>query len=176
MIDISKLIRETFSPDELRHHIFDDAGGNSMMMLKRILQPDSIVFASFIDVYAEHLKHFGVGLVSAFEVHSEFLDREAHSHGGRPTTQLEGLHAMMLIGARVDENENQWFLLQNWWAAKQFVEVDVEYMERASPTIFFVKTPQTAIPTKFPINFARFAENENFLDKCESYAMLEFKY
>ena len=71
--------------------------------------------------------------------------------------------------------EKHWFLLQNWWAAK-FVEVDEKYnMKTAGATVYFVETSQHAIPTKFPINFARYAENENYLDKGEYYAMLKYK-
>lgn len=175
MIDISKMIRETFDAKELEKHIFDDVGGNSWIMLKRILQPKSIVFASHITMYAEDLKQYGTGLVSLFEVHPEFLDMHVHSHAGTPTTKHEGLHAMALIGARVDDTGKRWFLLQNWWKAKQFVEVDEEYMEAAGATVYFVKTPQLAIPTEFPINYASYVENENYLDKSDYYTMLEYK-
>ena len=81
---------------------------------------------------------------------------------------------MALIGVRQDETGKLWFLLQNWWEAKQFVEMDEEYLEASGAIVSFVKTPQHSIPTEFPVNFARFAENENGLDKSESYAMLEY--
>jgi len=63
------------------------------------------------------------------------------------------------------------FLLQNWWKKKQFVEVDEVYMKKCRPNIYFVETPQTKIPEEFPTNnMCTFLENEN-LDKPESYAM-----
>ena len=78
---------------------------------------------------------------------------------------------MILIGCRTEETKN-YFLLQNWWKKKQFVEVDEEYLKACSPTLFYVKTPQESIPNQFPTNFAKFAENEN-LDKQESFAQNE---
>jgi len=96
---------------------------------------------------------------------------DIHSYKGKPKGKNLGLHAMILIGCRTKETK-KYFLLQNWWKKKQFVEVDEEYLEECSPTLFYVKTPQESIPKKFPTNFAKFAENEN-LDKQETFAQNE---
>jgi hypothetical protein len=173
MIDISKLIRETFSAEELESHIFRNEGGDSAMLLRRILQPGSIIFASRSELFDRDLQEFGCGLVSKFTVFADFDDRTAHSHQGKPEGEELGLHCLVLIGVRVDAEGKRWFLLQNWWKQKQFVEVKEDYFKACAPTIYFVETPQFDIPEKFPKNYARYAENENYLDKSESYGLGE---
>jgi hypothetical protein len=170
-IDISKLIRETFSAEELESHIFRDEGGDSKMLLKRILQPDSIIFGS--ELFEKNLKVFGCGLVSKFEVYDDFSDRTAHSHQGKPQGVKQGLHCMIMIGASIDADEKRWFLLQNWWKQKQFVQVREDYFKACDPTVYFVETQQYDIPEKFPKTYARYAVNENYLDKSESYGLGE---
>eukprot|EP00760_Papus_ankaliazontas_P008271 PhM_4_TR13717/c1_g1_i1/m.29260 len=170
MLDMTAFIKNHFSPTDLEYHIFDDKGGNSRAMLKSILQPGSVVFASRSNFYAEHLKHYGPGLVSTFMVHEEFLPSHgSFSHRGKPTTTPVGLHAMVLVGARTEGGQD-YFLLQNWWNEKQFVEVDADYLENCDATVSFVKTPQTSIPDEFPNYIADIAEAE-LLDKPETYAL-----
>ena len=62
---------------------------------------------------------------------------------------------MLLIGHRTekrneDMQERHIFLLQNWWKAKQFVEVDDEYLANCNACLFFVKSTHT----KFPQNLS----------------------
>jgi hypothetical protein len=167
MIDMARMIRQTFPPVQLRRHIFDDAGGASRDMLEHILAPGSVIFASCSTFYANDLKQYGPGLVTGFKVHPDFYATDAkkvkHSHSGTPTGSVVGCHAMALIGARTDKKQ-QWFLLQNWWKRKQFVEVSETYLKACNALVYFVKTPQMKIPTKFPKQPRLFAENDN-LDK-----------
>ena len=79
---------------------------------------------------------------------------------------------MIIIGVRSDENGRKYYLLQNWWKEKQFVEIDYEYLKVCQPTLYYVKTPQTKIPDEFPTDLVRFSENEN-IDKPESYPDIE---
>ena len=173
MIDISKFIREQFSADQLEHHIFNNKGGNSVAMLKRLLEPNSMISSAFDSVkWDQCLKQYGPALVSQFEVFDDFADQTTHVHHGSSTTgQSRGMHSMVLVGAR-KEGGKHYFLLQNWWKQKQFVEVDVDYMESRGATIYFVKTPQTKIPKSFPQTHGIFAENE--MDKEEDYMMEDY--
>ena len=121
MIDMSKLIRDTFTAKQLEYHIFDNKGGSSFSMLKFILTKGSNTFAS--ENHTENLVRYGPGLVSYFEVYEDFRDNNKFSYSGIPTGDSVGLHAMVLIGYRKDEHGKVFYLLQNWWKDKQFVEV-----------------------------------------------------
>ena len=172
MIDISKLIHDNFDARQLEDHIFKDYGGSSETMLKYILEAGSIVSSEGIGMAEQRLRQYGPLLVARFEVHLDFFNNTVHRHHGKPFGKYKGLHAMVLIGARTDEKGKRFFLLQNWWKDKQFIEVDEEYLEHSSATLYYVKTPQHSIPDKFTVDYAKFAENEN-LDKPESYPELE---
>jgi len=172
MIDMSKMIRETFNAQQLEDYIFKDVGGPSDIMLKLILQPKSIILAGAFKDAMENLKQFGPLLVSRFEVYGDFDHHSHHHHGMRKNDHFEGYHAMVLIGVRIDSKGNKYFLLQNWWSKKQFFEVDEAYLKSCGPTLYYVETPQLEIPKQFPKYFAKFGENEN-LDKPETYPMIE---
>jgi hypothetical protein len=45
---------------------------------------------------------------------------------------------MLIIGARRDERGKYYFLLQNWWASKFFVQVSAEYLQACVPSIYGV--------------------------------------
>jgi len=174
MIDISKLIRDHFSPNDLEHHIFDDVGGSSVAMLNTILEPKSIVSSAYHPtMWSKCLKQYGPALVSHFRVFEDFRNVTTHVHYGSAMKAKGalGMHAMVLVGARNDGGK-QYFLLQNWWKGKQFIEVDADYMESCGATVSFIETRQTKIPTTFMQTHSVFAENE--MDKGEQY-MLENK-
>jgi hypothetical protein len=167
MIDMAKMIRQSFSAADLKKHIFEDAGGSSHTMLKNILVQGSVIFSEGLTMAGDRLTQYGPGLVAEFEVFSDFYSEpNLYSYDGKPTGQSIGHHAMVLIGARTDSNDRRWFLLQNWWQKKQFVEVSEEYLEACGATVYFVKTPQPKIPIEFPTQTHLFAENEN-IDKPE---------
>ena len=66
------------------------------------------------------------------------------------TDQLdEGLHAMLLIGTRKTDDDEYFFLLQNWWEGRFFVEVSADYLYSSEATISFVEEDITEIPTAF---------------------------
>lgn len=122
MIDMSKLIRQTFTAEQLEQHIFYHGGGSSHSMLEYILMKGSESFVSKNHAY--NLRRFGPGLVSAFRVHPEFTEITKFSYSGKPKGDFIRLHAMVLIGHREDSNGKDIFLLQNWWKEKQFIEVN----------------------------------------------------
>lgn len=169
MIDISKLIRHTFDSKDLGKYIFQDVGGSSQKMLEHILTPDSIVAAEATR-YVDKARLLEVGplLVSGFKVYNDFFEGDASSLSGKPKGDFRGLHAMVLIGVRVDDVSGvKKFLLQNWWPKKQFVEMDEIYLKCCGATLYYVETPQTHIPAAFPRTLSMFAEME-ILDKDES--------
>lgn len=114
------------------------------------------------------LKAYGPGLVSGFEVHQDFANFTTHHHhNGIHLGSYIGNHAMALVGHR-SANGTQYFLLQNWWKEKQFVEVDASYLKHSGASVWFIETPQTDVPKDFAVNYANFYELEA-VDKEESY-------
>jgi hypothetical protein len=47
-------------------------------------------------------------------------------------------HAMVLIGMRKTKTGQYYFLLQNWWESKPFVEVSSEYIAYCGGIVSFV--------------------------------------
>jgi hypothetical protein len=57
-----------------------------------------------------------------------------------------GLHAMLLIGGRQAADGQFYFLLQNWWHDRFFIEVSAEYLYSSEATISFVEEEIKSIP------------------------------
>lgn len=165
VIDLVNFIRNNFSTAELEHHIFDDTGTYSVEFLRSILQPNSSLIAKMPIDIPDALTTYGPGLVSHFSVHQDFFNSSAHSHYGRNSGELIGVQAMALVGYRKNEN-TLYFLLQNCWKFKQFVEVDISYLLDSGASIWFIETPQTAIPKDIPVNYAKYFEL-GWVDKSE---------
>jgi len=169
---MSKMIYDTFTAEQLEKHIFEDDGGPSDIMLKGILQPNSFVLGCGYDQVEARLRKYGPLLVCRFEVYDDFYNNNHIHHGPNVGTKFEGYHAMVLIGVRTDSKGNIFYLLQNWWPQKQFVEIDEPYLKICQPALFYVETPQNSIPTQFSSYSFKYAENEN-VDKPESFPMIE---
>ena len=60
-----------------------------------------------------------------------------------PCLSALGLHSMVLIGARKSSEGKYFFLLQNWWEGKFFIEVSGEYISHCNAEIIFVNIPIT---------------------------------
>ncbi len=190
MIDMTRMIRETFNATDLQKHIFDDGGGSSLGMLQHILVPGELHIRQNVmelivrvgsmmankgieDIRFSTLEIYGPGLVQLFTVYEDFLDLNTMEYRGKPVGSRVGFHAMVLIGIRKGHGGGRHFLLQNWWSAKQFISVDEDYFFACQPMIFFCKTPQPEIPLEWPSQNHIYAENEN-LDKPEQYLMVEY--
>ena len=84
-------------------------------------------------------------LISLFEVYPDFGQTNTVSFSGRPTRKdnvaLSDVetHSMVLIGARKSSEGKYFFLLQNWWEGRYFIEVSGEYMHHCEAQITFVK-------------------------------------
>lgn len=114
VLDAACYMGRYFSAEQLEQHVFENKGGSSRGFLKKILQPNSIVTASGeAEINASLLSH-GPGLVSGFEVHSDFQEQCVHHHHGAPSGSHIGAHAMVLVAARTDDSGQQFYLLQNW--------------------------------------------------------------
>jgi hypothetical protein len=122
MIDMSKMIRKCWEERSLDSHIFENAGGNSPRMLRKILHPNSLVVPTTKP--ETQLKKYGPALVSGFVVHEDFLEHR-HSYDTAPTGAVVGHHAMVIIGWRRDQNNKLWYLVQNWWDSKRFVQSSI---------------------------------------------------
>ena len=79
---------------------------------------------------------------------------------------------MVMVGYRQAAGKT-YFLLQNWWKQKQFVEMDEDYFIRCNSTVRFVETPQHEIPATFPQNVGACLAKCANLDKGETYRMGE---
>ena len=80
-------------------------------------------------------------LISSFRVHNYFHTSSKVSFSGIPETLEEGnrRHSMLLIGARISAEGEYFFLLQNWWQDRYFIEVSGQYMHHCGATMTFVK-------------------------------------
>jgi hypothetical protein len=149
MLDLLKFLREKLEPDELSSYIFKIEGGDSHLFMKRIIGPDSYILPSGVHDIIENYKKYGPALVQKFEVREDFLNCNVHHHYGTSTSnKVIGYHSMALVGYRIDESNNRnkrFYLLQNWWREKQFIEVDDEYLKKYVGAIYFIVTPQTEI-------------------------------
>ena len=93
------------------------------------------------------------------------MDKSVHHHHGRPDiTQLIEICPMTLVGIRVNDTGNAFFLLQIWWSGKQFVEVSMEYMMTCEASLHFVITPQESDRHRFHSGRMRYAEPEDTID------------
>jgi len=167
MIDLVKLVKDHFEPKSLRKYIFDPSGEYSIDFLQSILQPGSTirVIGNLCHYIPEMLKSYGPGLISGFDVYEDFQIPTKRHYYGNHSGQYVGLHSMALVGYRKATNGSEYFLLQNWWKSKQFVEVDLSYLYNSNPMIAFVDTPQTSIPSIFSHRTAFFHESR--VDKPE---------
>lgn len=100
-------------------------------------------------------ERYGPGLVSGFKVFDDFLTEgkysyigQPHGHRYRPRDRISDevggyteTHSMVAVGYR-EANGTKYFLLQNWWQNKQFVEVDKEYLTRCGGVMYFITTPE----------------------------------
>lgn len=167
MLNITKDIKTRFKPKMLERHIFHDEGGDSEVYLGSILEKDSILRRVELDDIERCLIEFGPCLLGHFAVHRDFIDEKSqHHHRGVPQGEEEGRHAMVIVGARRD-SRSRYFLLQNWWQRKQFVQVDEAYVRACGGRAFFVVTPQRRVPAQLPTLSGHWFEATG-LDKPES--------
>jgi hypothetical protein len=91
-------------------------------------------------------------LISGFKVYSDFLAADRVSFSGIPEpfdpARSPEMHSMVLIGARKTLSGDYFFLLQNWWEGRYFIEVSGEYLYYSEAKITFV---EKAVTRKFEL-------------------------
>lgn len=133
-----------FSADQLTDYIFNESG-NSVSLLKNILQKNTrISTCSLADIDRDFLSKYGPTLVTGFQTDENFKNGNKSSYVNIScdnSTSIVDTTSMLICGCRV-ENNKTYYLLQNWWNQKQFIEVDYQYMESCNPFYYYVQTPQ----------------------------------
>lgn len=170
MLDLLKFLREKLGPEELADYIFKCDGFDSHLFLKKIIGEESHVQPSGVHDIIDNFKKYGPALLQKFEVREDFCNQAIHHHYGKSHSDvIVGYHAMVLVGYRFDSESNKnFFLIQNWWKEKQFVEVDEDYLKAHVGGIYFLITPQSEIIENVPptYDFGRFRNVEG-IDKPE---------
>ena len=156
IINIGKYEDYLLTGDDLTNFLLQDKGGNSLETLDKICNlteddrdsiriPDKNKHANYYaQVCEEILQNVSLkpALVSTFKVYDDFLETKKVSFSGKPktsNTKHPQMHSMVLIGARKSITGEYFFLLQNWWEGRYFIEVSGEYMYYCDPKITFVK-------------------------------------
>lgn len=107
-------------------------------------------------------------LVSSFIVMKDFYSTHNVSFTSFKSENwpvVRETHAMVLVGMRKLKTGEYYFLLQNWWRDRYFIEVSYDYLAVCQPEITFVKKKLTQIsPTLEFISFE--SSLETMADKC----------
>jgi hypothetical protein len=130
-IDLEKYVRQTMTDLDLYEYIFEGSGGDSVNVLEDItgLTGEDMTAQFPGNRYEDiksHLEKYGPALVTMHKTHQDFHDDDKFRYEGMPQGE-HGRHGMILVGIRKDEANRVFFLLQNFWQKKLFVEVQQEY-------------------------------------------------
>lgn len=187
MINIGKYEAQFLDGDKIQEFIMNPLGGNARTFLQDLCTlynkdlimttlPDPIDSPEIFKRVCEDIlikvadKPF---LVSGFEIHSNFLVQEKFSFIMDDVVEERciGTHSMLLIGVRKNELGKYYFLLQNWWESKFFIEVSSEYFQYCNGSLTWVNKVITQHAKDLPLYVASYAETcldgegEAFFDK-----------
>lgn len=188
MLDIGKYEGSILFGKALEDYLTSPHGGETIPNLKKLCELDATDLESFTvlkfdkssrvqmlardEICSDIMKKLEVQplLVSSFVVMNDFLSTENVSFT-IPDLQHwpveEQRHAMVLVGMRKTKAGDYYFLLQNWWRGRYFIEVSYDYFAMCRPEITLVKKKlnQISSSTKF-ISFE--CSLETMADKCAS--------
>eukprot|EP01035_Chromulina_nebulosa_P036740 gene36740-49533_t len=181
MINVAEFIKNSFDAKKLETYLLYDNGGNSIELLRTITlglkttlkvvkSPTEIRYKEDCEELFEMIQS-RPALVSSFRVDSDFYNSSKITFSGVVDEQsFIGLHAMILIGMR-RVNGDYYFLLQNWWEGRYFIEVSAEYLSSSQAILVFINEDVVEIPDKFPKINSDFVETivdigENFDEMC----------
>jgi hypothetical protein len=157
--DIGKYEAHVLSGEHLVNFIFEDKGGSSRDTLNELCgltkvddvkcytipdKEDGSLYSVTCQLILERVS-LSPALISVFRVYPDFGQTSAVSFSGLPAqndnVSLSDVerHSMVLIGARKTSEGEYYFLLQNWWQGRYFIEVSGEYMHHCQAQITFVK-------------------------------------
>ena len=160
-IDVGKCGYFLLRGDKLANFLVNDEGGSSEDTLLNICNMERFDTKYFCIPDIVELPDVYIGicnlvlnyvadqpaLVSTFKVHEDFQFSNSVSFSGSPDSENEvmrnAMHSMVLIGARKSLRGKYYFLLQNWWDGKYFVEVSGEYIHNCGAMITFLTKPVT---------------------------------
>ena len=173
-IDITSFMRRDIEDGGTAAYVFSDTGGSAKSVLLQVLQPSvgaceatlisrSYNFSSSASDIGPDLRRllklYGPGCVLSMAA-EKALKAPRMSFTGKHTTDLVGLHSVVLVGVRRDARSGKHFmLLQNSWANLPFFEVDEDYWYASKAEVNFVVTPQTAARPGFITNSLDIAES-----------------
>ena len=170
MLNVAKYFVQFCDAASVGQHVVGNAGGHSLPFMCEIMglkkgDVATMGAGSRILRISQHLRQYGIGLVSSFRVDRAFLQAGTSYHGIVAPCE-GGLHAMAVVGHR-EEGGTHYFLLQNWWAGKQFVEVSEEYLDSSGASFSFVTKSVSEIPTSYPTVSGAYAmETEDLGVQC----------
>jgi hypothetical protein len=161
VIDMAWYIKTYWRGDKLAHYLLGDCGGCSFDFFEEInhhIGSENLnvrreyltnATAATWDRLLGELRHRPV-LVSSFTVRRSLFFSEDVKFDCSDEGKLEslGMHAMVMIGGR-KKNGKYYFLLQNWWSNRYFIEVSESYLQFAAASVTFVHGDIACIPREF---------------------------
>jgi hypothetical protein len=171
MVDVDAYVRRNLHKGAMRHHVLQ--GGISQDRLLSFTQlstkalirvcvngPVDGIEDSSVCRVKHCLQQYGPALVSKFAVFPHFRNSTLTSFSEVKSGEtLIGYHAMVLVGYREDEElKETYFLLQNWWKDRYFIEVSASYLEEVQADVVFVCAKLTRIPQDLPVINAEYTE------------------
>lgn len=132
-------------------------GDISYVALKELMKLDDLDIKQVTDFQENGdmlMKRFAQypAIICAFTVYNLFLDEPQvfTYHHKLPGETIRGYHSMLIVGARKDASGNFYYLLQNWWKGKYFLEVSAEYLESVKPAAaYFVMKKISDYPQEY---------------------------
>jgi len=142
-IDVSKYenyLNHGHNLEKFIDKLLMQTGDDSFVALKELMRLDDLDLESVIgfqkngDDMLENLAHYPA-LLSHFPVYNSFVGepRILQYLTKTPGETIHGYHAMIIVGARKDPSGEYYYLLQNWWKGKYFVEVSARYLDSVKP-------------------------------------------
>ena len=165
-IDVTQYIRMHVRGKQLWDYIDANIGFNPEEIAESVfgVKPPKHPSAQ---IDAACLKHHGPLLVRRFELLANgTFHAAAKTHFSAGDLQPDGglgdgstlVHAMLIIGVRVDEAGSKHFLLQNSWAAMPFVDVDEAYWAACDGGANAFPQPKLLKPGEYAMIGSRFAK------------------
>ena len=154
-IDVGLYEAQVLLGNTLEEFLLNKEGGDSLYTLSQLcsLKQSDIITYTIPDPQEDHESYDRQCalimnrvldkplLISSFRVHNCFHTSSEVSFSSIPETFEEGnrRHSMLLIGARISAEGEYFFLLQNWWQDRYFIEVSGQYMHHCGATMTFIK-------------------------------------
>jgi hypothetical protein len=140
LMHLSRYVRNKFEGNKLYRYLFHDYGGRSLDVLCSLMKSctanlTTCSYTASYEIILGALKKYGPGLVTLNKLPLEDFSEDGkfrYEAFPREIKKTTG-HAMLLVGIRQDENNQTFFLLQNWWK-KQFIEVRSDYLSSMAGT------------------------------------------